>query len=165
LGEYLTTLQLVKIFSDFDQDRNGKVDFNEFVCGVIRYINTHQQVLEGTKEKGIEHLRLASADLEEGGEEGEGEGEEDEMPEDLAHLSPEEQQRRLKMRAAYYLAIGTTLVIIFSDPMVNVLSEIGTRTVSDSLFFPPHSPPPPHRALEPSPSHSSLLPLPPMPLS
>ena len=55
--------------------------------------------------------------------------EEDDMPEDLAHLSPDEQQSRLKMRAFYYLTIGTGLVILFSDPMVNVLSEIGTRTV------------------------------------
>lgn len=128
MGEYLTTFQLVKIFSDFDQDHNGKVDFNEFVCGVVRYINTHQQLIEGTKHKGMESLRIPSADLEEGeGNEGE---EEDEMPEDLAHLSPEEQQQRLKMRAAYYLIIGTGLVIFFSDPMVNVLSEIGTRTVT-----------------------------------
>jgi hypothetical protein len=133
LGEYLTTLQLVKIFSDFDQDRNGNVDFNEFVCGVVRYINSHQQILEGTKQKGLELLRLGSADLEAGdGDEENPEDEEEEMPEDLAHLSPEEQQHRLKMRAAYYLIIGTGLVILFSDPMVNVLSEIGTRTVSQS---------------------------------
>jgi Ca2+/Na+ antiporter len=119
------------------------VDFNEFVCGVVRYINSHQQILEGTKQKGLELLRLGSSDLEAGdGDEENPEDEEEEMPEDLAHLSPEEQQQRLKMRAAYYLIIGTGLVIIFSDPMVNVLSEIGTRTVSAVSLLHHHLLPP-----------------------
>lgn len=60
LGEYLTTLQLLKLFTEFDQDHNGRVEFNEFVCGVIRYINSHQQILSGTKERGLEGLRLGS---------------------------------------------------------------------------------------------------------
>ncbi|CAE7511157.1 NCL2 [Symbiodinium microadriaticum] len=50
------------------------------------------------------------------------------MPEDLLDLSPADQQRRLKMRALYFLALGTGLVLLFSDPMVDVLSEIGERT-------------------------------------
>ncbi len=99
-------------------------------------------------------------DDEEAGNDGE---ELDDMPEDLLDMSPEEQQKRLKMRALYYLSIGkygmmcgdmlarhihiegyaftisntytyihsgTALVLLFSDPMVDVLSEIGERTVS-----------------------------------
>lgn len=104
------------------------MDFNEFVCGVVRYINSHQEILEGPKQKGLDS---GLSDVEAGEENAE--EEEEEMPVDLAHLSPKEQQQRLKMRAAYYLIIGTGLVIIFSDPMVNVLSEIGTRTVSITL--------------------------------
>lgn len=36
------------------------------------------------------------------------------MPEDLAHLKPEEQQYHVKMRAAYLMTVGTALVLIFS---------------------------------------------------
>lgn len=86
LGEILSSFQLVKIFTDFDQDRNGKVEFNEFVCGVVRYINSHQDILEGNQHKGLETLRLGSSDLEADNEEEPNE-EEDDMPEDLAHLS------------------------------------------------------------------------------
>ena len=52
------------------------------------------------------------------------------MPAELAHLSPEEQQRQLKLRAAWILGVGTLLVCLFSDPMVDVLDQIGDRTVS-----------------------------------
>ena len=54
---------------------------------------------------------------------------EEEMPADIAHLSPEEQQRQLKLRAAWILGVGTFLVCLFSDPMVDVLDQIGDRTV------------------------------------
>ena len=56
--------------------------------------------------------------------------EEEEMPEDLADLTPEEQQRRIKVRAAYMMGLGTLLCILFADPMVGVLDEIGKRLVS-----------------------------------
>lgn len=36
------------------------------------------------------------------------------MPEDLADLDPETQQFHVKMRAAYLMALGTALVLIFS---------------------------------------------------
>lgn len=62
----------------------------------------------------------------------------EEMPAELAHLSPEEQQRQLKLRAAWILGMGTLLVCLFSDPMVDVLDQIGERTVSN-LLLPPHT--------------------------
>lgn len=36
------------------------------------------------------------------------------MPEDLAHLDPDTQQFHVKIRAAYLMAVGTALVLIFS---------------------------------------------------
>eukprot|EP00968_Pinguiococcus_pyrenoidosus_P004563 scaffold301_cov243-Pinguiococcus_pyrenoidosus.AAC.68 len=43
------------------------------------------------------------------------------------HLPPEEQQRRVLMRSFYMMGLGTALVLLFSDPMVDVLSEFGKR--------------------------------------
>ena len=58
------------------------------------------------------------------------EEEEEEVPDDLTHLKPEEQQRRIKMRALYKLVAGAVLLMLFSDPMVDSFNEVGKRTVS-----------------------------------
>ena len=52
---------------------------------------------------------------------------EEEIPEDLAHLSPAEQHRRILLRASWMMSLGTALVLVFSDPAVEVLGEIGNR--------------------------------------
>ncbi|KAE9259851.1 hypothetical protein PF008_g33261, partial [Phytophthora fragariae] len=39
-----------------------------------------------------------------------------------------EQQKKIKIRSAYMMFLGTALVLLFSDPMVDVLSEVGART-------------------------------------
>lgn len=68
------------------------------------------------------------------------------LAEDLADLSPAEQQTRIKLRSAWMMGLGTIVVLLFSgacccvaaagplgrsnasaDPMVDVLAEVGTR--------------------------------------
>lgn len=51
--------------------------------------------------------------------------EEEEMPEDLSELSPEQQLFRVGFRACWMMGLGTFLVLIFSDPMVDCLSAWG----------------------------------------
>lgn len=60
-------------------------------------------------------------------DESDDESEEEEMPEDLQDLPVHVQQRKIKMRAGWMMTVGTLLVLFFSDPMVNVLSELGAR--------------------------------------
>ena len=55
------------------------------------------------------------------------EDEEREVPEDLQDMSPDEQQAAIKMRAFGMMGVGTLLVLIFSDPMVEVMSNVGER--------------------------------------
>ena len=43
-----------------------------------------------------------------------GEEEEEEMPDDIASLSPEEQEAAVKKKAFTMLALGTFLVLLFS---------------------------------------------------
>lgn len=57
------------------------------------------------------------------------------MPEDLANLTPEQQQRRIKLRAAWMMGSGTLLVLIFSDPAVEVLTEISKRCDVNPFFI------------------------------
>jgi len=51
----------------------------------------------------------------------------EDMPEDFCDLSPEEQQKAIKLRAFKMLAIGTIMVVYFSDPMVEVMQEIAVQ--------------------------------------
>merc|ERR1712217_556047 len=57
----------------------------------------------------------------------EDEDEEESMPEDLMHLSPRMQLCRVVQRSCWMMALGTVLVLVFSDPMVDCLSEWGKR--------------------------------------
>jgi hypothetical protein len=61
----------------------------------------------------------------------EAEEEQEEIPDDLTHLSAGEQQRRIKIRAVLRLAAGALLLMLFADPMVDSFSEVGNRTVSE----------------------------------
>ncbi len=70
----------------------------------------------------------------ESGEESEDE-DEDEIPDDLKSLSPEQQQRQIKLRSLGMMGLGTAIVIIISDPMVDVLSEIGARTGIPAFYI------------------------------
>jgi len=63
-----------------------------------------------------------------GGEDDESDDDEEEMPEEFAHLSPKEQMTKIRRRAFSMMLAGTLLVLLFSDPMVDVMNDMGTRS-------------------------------------
>ena len=60
-------------------------------------------------------------------EEDEEEEEEEEMPEEFKALTPKQQQVMIKKKACLLMGAGTFLVLTFSDPMVDVMSNMGER--------------------------------------
>jgi Ca2+/Na+ antiporter len=66
----------------------------------------------------------SSSLLEKGGEEEEEEEEEEEGEEEAANLTPPQ----IRRKAFGTLALGVAMVTLFSDPMVNVLSEVAVKT-------------------------------------
>jgi Ca2+/Na+ antiporter len=58
----------------------------------------------------------------------------EEVPEDFSELSPEQQQVAILKRAFTLLAMGMFLVVLFSDPMVEVLQEVANR-INVSPFY------------------------------
>jgi len=125
------------IFSKYDSDKNGTISFEEFV-EVCYYIVT---VGYGAPEKGgnggiaQEYAEGASSGMQRAitGVKDE-DIEEEETPEDIASLPAEEQETAIKKKAFTMLFIGTIAVLVFSDPMVDVLQEIAVR-VHVSAFY------------------------------
>ncbi|KAF1333699.1 Ca2 :cation antiporter, partial [Globisporangium splendens] len=127
LGEVVSREEAEKWIVEADKNKSGFIEFDELVEATLKYLIAKYEL--ETQNRKIEmnrihvesnrHIDVSGDDEEE---------EEEEMPEDLAHLSIAEQQRKIKIRAAYMMFIGTALVLIFSDPMVDVLSEVGART-------------------------------------
>lgn len=129
LNEAPSADQLKEIYHDFDKDKSGCISFDEFTLGVASYIlkNTSPVKPALVDEEAPDAGEGTAGDDDEEGDE--------EIPEDLAHLSPEEQQTAIKTRSAIALTVGTILVVLFSDPMVDVLNEVGERTGISAFYI------------------------------
>lgn len=147
-----------RMFQQADIDDSGSITFEEFVACCMAFTldaaQEFQRLLQNPTKKrttlepsaylGIQapQKRVSTVSTgsgsdfgdEEEGEDEEEEEEEEDMPEDLADLDPEEQQRRLKNRAVMNMAIGGFLTLTFSDPMVDLLSEMAKRMHMSSFY-------------------------------
>mmetsp|Transcript_15731 Transcript_15731/g.28515 ORF Transcript_15731/g.28515 Transcript_15731/m.28515 type:complete len:564 (-) Transcript_15731:175-1866(-) len=125
--ENITSDHLDTVFSQMDQDGSNTIDYNEFICAcyiIISSANGAKEVPPRIPSGSPSAAPMADRIFnDEGGEE----EEEEEVPADFRALSPELQQRAIKRRAFTMLFIGTALVLFFSDPMVDVLSEVADR--------------------------------------
>jgi len=121
------------MFYKSDKDGDGTIDFDEFISICYTFITMQQNQrmrielaqqydLENPlhKSNNISHKVMNSMFSEE-------DEEEEDIPEDIVDLEPEEQQAIIKKRAIFYLTIGTVVVLAFSDPMVDVMQQIGKR--------------------------------------
>ena len=126
MGEKINAQGMKLLFQAMDADNSGEIDFEEFVQGVTSFIrdpkkryllnnahiNDNDNVLEELK------LQQDEGDIEEEEEE-----EDDEyLPEDLADLPPEEQQRRLKVRLSLKLRFKGLFLFHFT---VGILCHVG----------------------------------------
>jgi len=126
MNESFTEEDVDFLFSKYDKDKSDLLSFDEFCNFALDIVRKDFQPPAVKSES-------AAAPAEED-EEDEDEEEEEEVPEDLAHLSPAQQQKMIKKRAFTMLFIGTALVLLFSDPMVDVMQEMATR-VGISPFY------------------------------
>jgi Ca2+/Na+ antiporter len=116
LGLYYTPDIFKKKFAVADADKSGYLDLNEFKKFFHELITGPDPLPHQQPEPPVDD---AGDDDDE---------EDDELPEEFKDLSPEEQQKQIKMMSVKKMLIGTILVLIFSDPMVDVLAEIGAKT-------------------------------------
>ncbi|GAX13178.1 hypothetical protein FisN_17Hh108 [Fistulifera solaris] len=119
--EAISEEEMKDLFSKFDSDKSGTIDLDEFI-GLAYALIKIQVAKEKTADApSHNNTRAVIADA------AFAEIEEEEIPEDLSALPPEQQQVAIKQRAFTMLALGTTLVVLFSDPMVDVMQEIAVR--------------------------------------
>jgi len=129
-----------RLFDAADADNSGNISFEEFVACVIAIsiddsgdFKTSQQDESDVRRTVPRTLtKFIVDDTDDAGgsreaDEGEEDEEEDVIPDDLLALSPSEQQTRIKKRSLYQMGLGTVLILVFSDPMVDLLGEIGKK--------------------------------------
>eukprot|EP00934_Nitzschia_sp_Nitz4_P008172 Nitzschia sp. Nitz4//scaffold7_size249615//189754//191625//NITZ4_001200-RA/size249615-augustus-gene-0.38-mRNA-1//-1//CDS//3329558511//8162//frame0 len=109
------------LLSKADKNSDGSISFDEFIGLAYNLIISHDELAANTEPVVGAQMEVAQGIWREDDEE------EEEMPEDFTSLSPEEQQKAIKFRAFRMLALGTIVVIYFSDPMVDVMQEIAVR--------------------------------------
>jgi len=116
------------LFQKYDSDGDGTVSFDEFVQCCYDLIKKAHGAGDatGSYRDTMERELIENVN--------ESEDEEEEVPIELADLPPNEQQKAIKKMAFSMLALGTALVLLFADPMVDVMQEIAYR-VNISPFY------------------------------
>ena len=157
LGEPLSGAELKKLLANFDKDNNGTLDLVEFSDLLIdiatKYVlakrdNTNNanedNITNAKKRKSVMPVQISGmvvnsddVDVENHGinDEDDEEEEDEEIPEDLQHLDYQDQQKAIFRRACFGMGLGTILVLIFSDPMVDILNDFSTRTGIPAFYI------------------------------
>lgn len=92
----------------FDTDNNGIISFDEFVdaChSIIVNSSSHKSTSDDVTRGFSDSAMKTAMELD---------SEEEEVPEDIADLPPDQQQFAIKKKAFSMLALGTLLVLLFS---------------------------------------------------
>mmetsp|Transcript_87592 Transcript_87592/g.252601 ORF Transcript_87592/g.252601 Transcript_87592/m.252601 type:complete len:576 (-) Transcript_87592:130-1857(-) len=132
VNENLSRDAQYQMFKAADTDHSGSINFEEFVACLMAFALDPGHDLKDLAEK-RRYTALPKTFVDEVGGPEDGEEsdddkvEEEDMPEDLADLDPAMQQMRIKKRAFSKMFIGLALVMAFSDPTVDLLSEMGNR--------------------------------------
>jgi len=125
--------EMQRLFQLADTDASGYMNFDEFAdCIATCSSNIAKGKKTITRGIGLERTVSLAQENEDDDDE---EEEEEDIPEDLADLPPEVQQQKIFRRACQMMGLGTVLVLIFSDPMVDVLAEIGVRTNISAFYI------------------------------
>ena len=143
IGEEVTPDGAEQWMRTLDPNQSGSIEMDEFTDAMLTYIKqkARSQLAGGASVNAAaaggapaisvlpaEFGAMPAAQAQAAAEDGEGEDDEDdEMPEEFAHLSPDEQQRMIKRKAFGMMAFALSLILLFSDPMVEVMSNVGQR--------------------------------------
>lgn len=124
VGETATLEEANEIFNHHDTNKDGNIDLNEFCACIKEYLD---EIRKGKLVK-LSNSKRRMPEIDD-------EDDEDfEMPEDLEGLDYDTQARSILMRSFWNMGVGTLLVVLFSDPAVDVLGQWG-KLVGISPFY------------------------------
>jgi len=164
LGEYPTKEEFDTLMKQMDTNHDGTIQYTEFHDSLKAYVKhlydkdngvpsplsvvipdesddnvqSNKPVSttnDSVNATGSELKTTGEEDVAEGGEGDEEGEEEEEVPDDLTHLSPKQQRIRIILRSAWMMGLGVLLVVIFSDPMVDVFSALGKQFNINSFYI------------------------------
>lgn len=127
LGERLTPEQAKQVFDKHDKDagiKDGLMSFAEFTNWAKGYKPSDHRIAPSNSQ-----VRMPTY-----AEEEDDDDEEEVLPDDLADLTPAEQERAMVFRSLGLMGFGTVVVLLFSDPAVNVFTEWGNRLGISSFY-------------------------------
>lgn len=125
IGESMTKEGLDDLITRLDTNGDGFITKEEFVANMPGFLR--ERALARKTKPASDPLAVAEEAARALVEEGDEDEEEHEVPHDLRDLPLDEQIRRVLQRSATMMIAGTALVLIFSDPMVEVMSDMGYR--------------------------------------
>jgi Ca2+/Na+ antiporter len=129
--EDISEEEMDELFKTYDTDQSGVISLEEFIGLAYSLIKTQEKKKRGVHVPAHD-THVATSDLIV--ESAFADVEHEEVPEEFTDLSPEEQQAAIKLRAFWMCFVGAVLVVMFSDPMVDVMQEIAVR-VHVSPFY------------------------------
>lgn len=125
LGEVVTPDEFREMYSHIDADRNDTIELEEFVEYMPSFMSSHARRRNGEVMTDVVADEPAAANGID--EEGVDDEEDEEVPKDLQHQDPSTQLKNIMKRAFLMMFAGTVLVLVFADPMVSILSDVGNR--------------------------------------
>merc|ERR1712137_113559 len=132
LNENLDEATQRTIFSQTDKDRNDDLSFHEFLDLIVNFATQPWRQQTTTKTVKLPTTLYAGGTLP--GSDEVDEADEEDMPGDLADLSPDQQQHSLRVRAFWKLTLGMALVLIFTYPMCGLLTAMGDKLNTNSFY-------------------------------
>ena len=122
MNEPKSTQEIKELFRAYDRDRNGKLTLDEFCAGMLKY------AAEKKDDPSVHRATTVAHDSDE---------EHEEIPDEFAEnkfKSVAEQQRAIRGAAARLCLAGTALVLVFSDPITDVL-QTGADRMGIPAFY------------------------------
>jgi len=165
LGEYPTKEEFDTLMQQMDSNHDGSIQYTEFHDSMKSYIKhlydkdngvpspltvvvpdepeENAKPVQPETSVSPRSVNSTSSEMKTAGEdadaddagEDDDQDEEEEVPDDLTHLSPKQQRIRIIIRSAWMMGLGVLLVIIFSDPMVDVFSSLGKVCHINSFYI------------------------------
>lgn len=128
LNEHCSSKEIADMYKTMDTNQNGRIELDEFIEYMPSFIvkRAHSRRQTDFTYQRDSAMEMAAANPAYDAEAVD-EDEFEEVPHDLRDKDPDVQLRNVMKRAFSMMAFGTTLVLIFSDPIVGVMSDVGER--------------------------------------